>query len=40
MHAVGLLVLTLTGNQISVITRFDAGLLSHFRLPRMLRIEP
>jgi RNA polymerase sigma-70 factor (ECF subfamily) len=36
-HAHGLLVLTLEGDRISVITRFgDNGLLPHFGLPRTL----
>lgn len=36
-RGVGLLVLTLAGEQISVITRFDPGLLERFGLPRSLR---
>jgi RNA polymerase sigma-70 factor (TIGR02960 family) len=35
-HAAGLLVLTLTGNQISAITRFDNNVLPWFGLPRTL----
>jgi RNA polymerase sigma-70 factor (TIGR02960 family) len=35
-HSTGLLVLTLTGNQISAITRFDTGVLPQFGLPRSL----
>ncbi len=38
-HAVGLLVLTIEGNQISAITSFaDPSMLPHFGLPRTLRI--
>jgi RNA polymerase sigma-70 factor (ECF subfamily) len=36
LHANGLLVLTLAGNQISELTRFDAGVLPRFGLPRTL----
>jgi RNA polymerase sigma-70 factor (ECF subfamily) len=37
-HAHGLVVLTLTGSEISAVTRFmDTGLLRHFGLPRTLR---
>jgi hypothetical protein len=37
-HAHGLIVLTLTGNQISAVTRFsDTSVLAHFGLPRTLR---
>ncbi len=35
-HAFGLMVITLTGNQVSAITRFDNGAVSRFGLPRML----
>jgi RNA polymerase sigma-70 factor (TIGR02960 family) len=35
-HGVGLVVLTLTGSQISAITRFEAGVLRQFGLPRSL----
>jgi RNA polymerase sigma-70 factor (TIGR02960 family) len=35
-HGTGLLVLTLTGNQISALTRFDTGVLAQFGLPRSL----
>jgi RNA polymerase sigma-70 factor (ECF subfamily) len=35
-HANGLLVLTLAGNQVSAITRFDNGVLPRFGLPRTL----
>jgi RNA polymerase sigma-70 factor (TIGR02960 family) len=35
-HAVGLLVLTLAGNRIRAITRFDNNVLPHFGLPRSL----
>lgn len=38
-RGVGLLVLTLSGERISAITRFDPGLLEHFGLPRTLREE-
>lgn len=34
LHALGMLVLTLAGDQISAITRFDTGVLSYFGLPR------
>lgn len=36
-HGVGLLVLTLAGERISAITRFDPGMLERFGLPRTLR---
>jgi len=36
LHANGLIVLTLAGDQISTITRFDAGVLPRFGLPRLL----
>ncbi len=36
-HAVGLLVLTLEGDRISTIARFDKSVLPHFGLPRTLR---
>jgi RNA polymerase sigma-70 factor (ECF subfamily) len=32
-HTVGLLVLTLSGNQVCALTRFDAGTLPRFGLP-------
>jgi RNA polymerase sigma-70 factor (TIGR02960 family) len=35
-HAIGLLVLTLSGSRISAMTRFDAGVLARFGLPRTL----
>jgi RNA polymerase sigma-70 factor (ECF subfamily) len=35
-HATGLLVLTLAGEQISSITRFDTAVLPRFGLPRSL----
>jgi RNA polymerase sigma-70 factor (TIGR02960 family) len=35
-HAMGLLVLTLAGDEVCAITRFDAGVLTHFGLPRRL----
>ncbi len=40
LHAIGLLVLTLAGNRICAITRFDTGVLPHFRLARTLPDEP
>jgi len=36
LHGVGLLVLTLAGDRISALNRFESGLLSHFGLPRTL----
>lgn len=36
LHANGLIVLTLAGDQISTITRFEAGVLPRFGLPRSL----
>jgi RNA polymerase sigma-70 factor, ECF subfamily len=36
-HALGLFVLTLEGDRISTIARFDKSVLSHFGLPRTLR---
>ena len=36
LHAIGLLVLTLAGDQISAITRFDTSTLAYFGLPRTL----
>jgi RNA polymerase sigma-70 factor (ECF subfamily) len=39
MHAVGLLVLTLAGDRVSAITRFDNGVLTYFGQPRTLRAE-
>ena len=38
-HTVGLMVLTLSGAQISAMTRFDAGILPRFGLPGNLRPE-
>ena len=35
-HAMGVLVVTLTGDQISAITRFDKSVLPRFGLPRKL----
>jgi hypothetical protein len=35
-HGTGLHVLTVTGGQISAVTRFEASLLSRFGLPRSL----
>jgi RNA polymerase sigma-70 factor (TIGR02960 family) len=37
LHAIGLLVLTLSGQRISAMTRFDNSILSRFGLPRSLR---
>jgi len=34
-HATGLFVLTLSGDRISAMTRFDTSVLAHFCLPRM-----
>ena len=39
-HTVGLMVLTLSGTQISAMTRFDAGILPRFGLPAIFRPEP
>ena len=39
-HAVGLMVLTLSGTQISAMTRFDASILPRFGLPENLDPEP
>jgi len=36
LHATGLLVLTLRGNQVAAMTHFDPGVLSRFGLPRTL----
>ena len=36
LRAVGMMVLTLAGERICAMTRFDTSLLSHFRLPRTL----
>jgi RNA polymerase sigma-70 factor (TIGR02960 family) len=36
LHATGLIVITLAGSKISAITRFDAGVLARFGLPRTL----
>ena len=36
-RATSLLVVTLAGGQVSEITRFDAGVLQHFGLPRIIR---
>ena len=35
-HAIGLIVLTLTGSQISEMARFDTSVLAAFGLPRKL----
>ena len=35
-HAAGILVLTLAGNRVSAITRFDTGVLDRFGLPRTI----
>jgi RNA polymerase sigma-70 factor (TIGR02960 family) len=40
LHGVGLLVLTLAGDRISAITRFETSLLADFGLPRTLRRRP
>jgi hypothetical protein len=40
LHALGLLVLTLAGDRISAITRFETSLLSAFGLPRTLPRRP
>jgi RNA polymerase sigma-70 factor (ECF subfamily) len=40
LHSVGLLVLTLAGDRISAITRFETSLLSQFGLPRTLPRRP
>jgi RNA polymerase sigma-70 factor (ECF subfamily) len=40
LHGVGLLVLTLAGDRISAITRFETSLLSQFGLPRTLPRRP
>ena len=40
LHGVGLLVLTLAGDRISAMTRFESGLLSRFGLPRTLPRRP
>ena len=39
-HSVGLMVLTLSGTQISAMTRFDPGILPRFGLPEIFRTEP
>lgn len=39
LHSVGLLVLTLAGDRISAITRFDTSSLHAFDLPRTLSAE-
>jgi RNA polymerase sigma-70 factor (ECF subfamily) len=36
LHTLGLLVVTLAGNRIRAITRFDASVLARFGLPRTL----
>ena len=36
LHANGLIVLTLAGDQVSTITRFDASVLPRFGMPRSL----
>jgi len=36
LHANGLLVLTLAGDRVSIITRFDTSVLPRFGLPRSL----
>ena len=37
-HATGLFVLTLSGDRISAMTRFDTGVLPRFGLPRSLQV--
>lgn len=39
LHAAGLLVLTLAGNRVSAITRFDNSVLSYFSLPLTLAVQ-
>lgn len=39
MHTVGVLVLTLAGDRISAITRFDNSVLTYFGLARTLPID-
>lgn len=39
LHALGLLVLTLAGNRISAITRFDNSVLSYLGLPKTLAVQ-
>jgi len=39
LHALGLLVLTLAGNRISAITRFDNSVPSYFGLPQTCRSD-
>ena len=36
LHAIGLLVLTLAGDRICAMTRFDTSMLTYFGLPRIL----
>jgi len=36
LHAIGLLVLTLAGDRISAVTRFETSMLAYFWLPRTL----
>ena len=38
LHSVGMLVLTLAGDRVSAITRFDTGVLSSFNLPAALTL--
>ena len=39
-HASGLVVITLAGDRVSAITRFESAVLSRFGLPRMLPVVP
>jgi RNA polymerase sigma-70 factor (TIGR02960 family) len=39
LHTMGLLVLTLDGDRISALTRFEGSVMPHFGLPRTLRSE-
>ena len=36
LHATGFVVVTLAGDRVSALTRFDASVLNHFDLPRSL----
>ncbi|MBV9601785.1 MAG: nuclear transport factor 2 family protein, partial [Chloroflexi bacterium] len=40
LHGIGLLVLTVAGDRISAMTRFESSLLSQFGLPRVLPSRP
>ena len=39
LRSMGLMVLTLAGDEISAITRFEVGVLEHFGLPRTLQVD-